>query len=73
MNKPKQSLPHWAELEKPEDRIAAFANDKKNPRTKISESETLLSLYKKRTQDIKDLSSFEKVVVRHLGIMLIVP
>ncbi len=65
--------PHWVSMLNPEERISAFANDKNNIRARISEAETLLKLYRKRKQDIEEFSTFEKVTLRPIGIMMILP
>lgn len=69
----KTEYPHWATLSEPEERISAFASDKKNPRSKCSEADTLLSLYKKRMKELEELSSFDNTAIRPLGILMIVP
>jgi len=42
-------------------------------RSRRSEAETLLKIYKKRIEDIETLSSFKNNEVKSLGILMIVP
>lgn len=69
----KQVIPSWAKIKNPIERISAFATDKKNLRSKCSEAETLLRLYKKRIEEIDNLSSIENISVRPLGLLMLVP
>lgn len=69
----KTEHPHWSRLSDPVERIAAFASDKGNPRSKCSEADTLLRLYKDRVKELDELSSFEDTSIRPLGILMIVP
>lgn len=71
--KPVQRLPGWAKLTDPESRIAAFAEDKQNPRALVSEAETILRLYRGRMKDLVSLSTIRKTSVTPLGMMMVQP
>lgn len=64
---------NWFHINKPFERLARFCQDKKVLRSRRSEAETLLKIYKKRIEDIETLSSFKNNEVKSLGILMIVP
>lgn len=69
--KPTERVPGWTKLTDPEARIAAFADDKRNPRALVSEAETLLRLYRDRMKDLVSSSTIRKVTVTPLGMMML--
>lgn len=69
----KNAIPNWAKIVNPVERISAFASDKRNLRSKCSEAETLLRLFKDRMEEMDKYFSGETASVRKLGLMMIIP
>jgi len=63
----------WSDITDPVERLTKFCQDKNVIRTKRSEAETLLRLYKNRMDDIRLLLSFEPPKVKPLGMLMIIP
>jgi len=68
-----ETLRRWMVLEEPTERLAAFANDGRNPPARRREGEGVLSLYNARVADLERRMSLEVTEPIPLGLLMLVP
>lgn len=67
------NIENWSRINDPFERLTKFCQDKNVLRSKRSEADTLLRVYKERIENIELLSSFKDSEVKPLGILMIIP
>ena len=67
------SRPAWTRIEDPDERLAAYARDRAQPRARRSEAEGVLRIHKERLEDIRSRLDLNDPEILPLGILMLLP
>ncbi len=72
-NELNSSYRKWMDMEKPEEKLAAFYMDRNIPIAKRSEADGVLHLFKRRKEFLEDRMSLKEPEIALMGLLMLVP